>query len=217
MTVNNKRTGDYNKRTGPYICSICNKKFTRKWTTQRHNRDVHVNQSQIYDRLNNLIPNLPLLSPEDISDTKGGIGDFHTNVKDLNNNDVIHDPFNIKKTNRINFGSDDEIFDEEIGKLGPMLAELNKCLLKYPHDKRDLIYKWMVMRSLSSHDPSNTLKENLYFFKNIEYANEIRDCISSCCNIPTDMANEFLRRSILSKHKYKYKSDVGDTDQLPKK
>jgi hypothetical protein len=176
-----------------------------------------MNQSQIYNRLNNLIPNLTLLLPEDISDTKDSIGDFHTNVKDLNNNDVIHDPFNIKKTNRINFGSDDEIFDEETGKLGPMLAELNRCLLKYPQDKRDLIYKWMVIRSLSSLDPANTLKENLCFFKNREYEIEIRDCISSCCNMPTDMTNEILRRSILSKHKNKYKSNVGDTDQLPKK
>ena len=70
---------------------------------------------------------------------------------------------------------------------------------------------------LSSTDPSNTLKENLCFFKNKEYVNEIRDCISSCCNIPIDVANEFLKRSILSKHKYKYKSDGGDTDKLPKK
>ncbi len=206
-----------NKRTWPYICSGCNKIFTRKWTAQRHNRDVHRNQSQIYDRLNSLMPNLSLLPSKRTSYPKISIGDINTDVKEQNNNDVIHDPFKIKKTNRINFGSDDDIFDEEIGKLGPMLAELNKCLLKYPRDERDLIYKWMVMHSLSSIDPSNTLKENLCFFKNIEYANEIRDCISSCCNIPTDMANEFLRRSILSKHKNKYKSDVGDTDQLHKK
>lgn len=121
---------------------------------------------------------MPLLSSGDISDTKDSIGDYQTNVKEPNNNDVIHNPSTIKKTIKINFGSDDEIFDEEIGKLGPMLAELNKCLLKYPLNKRDLIYKWMVTRALSSLDPSNTLKENLCFFKNIEYANEIRDCIS---------------------------------------
>ncbi len=66
----------YNKRIGSYICSICNKKFTRKWTAQRHNRDVHKNQSQIYDRLNNLIPNLPLLSSEDISDPKVALAIF---------------------------------------------------------------------------------------------------------------------------------------------
>lgn len=176
-----------------------------------------MNQGQVYDRLNNLIPNLLLSPSEDISCLNNSIGDFQTNVTDPINNDGNHDPFTIRKTNRINFGSDDEIFDEEIGKLGPMLSELNKCLLKYPRHDRDVIYKIMVMCALSSPDPSNTLKENLCFFKNNEYANEIRDCISSCCNIPTDMANEFLRRSILSKHKYKYKSDEGDTDKLHKK
>ncbi len=126
---------------------------------------------------------------------------------------TIH-PLSRKKA-KTNFGSDDEIF-EEIGKLGPMLAKLNKCLLKFPHDKRDVVYKSMAMSALSSTNPYNTLKENL-FFKNNEYVNEIRDCISSCCNIPIDMANDFLRHSILSKHKYKYKSDVGDTNKLPKK
>jgi hypothetical protein len=184
---------------------------------QRHNRKVHMNQGQVYDRLNNLIPNLLLSPSEDILCLNNSIGDFQTNVTDPINNDAIHDPFTIKKTNRINFGSDDKIFDEEIGKLVPMLAELNKCLLEYHRDERNLIYKIMVMRALSSIDPYNTLKENLCFFKNNEYANEISDCISSCCNIPIDMANEFLRRSILSKNKYKYKSDVGDTDKLPKK
>ncbi len=94
---------------------------------------------------------------------------------------MIQNPFNIKKTIKINFGSDEEIYDEEIGKLGPLLAELKNCLLNYPHDKRDLIYNMMVIRTLSSHDPAKTLKENL-FFKNKEYENEIRDCISSTCN-----------------------------------
>lgn len=89
-----------------------------------------------------------------------------------------------------------------------MLAELNKCLLKYPRHERDVIYKIMVMCVLSSPDRSNTLKEHC-FFKNNEYANEIRDCILSCCNISADMAHEFLRRLILSKHRYKYKSDKG--------
>ncbi len=59
-----------------------------------------------------------------------------------------------------------------------MLAELNKCLLNYLHYKRDLIYNMIVTRALFSLDPANTLKENLCFFKNKEYENEIRDCIS---------------------------------------
>ena len=198
----------YNKNTGPYICSRCSKIFTRKWTTQRHNKEVHKNQGQIYDRLNNLIPNLPLLSSKDTSDPKESIGYFQTNIKEPNNNDVIHNPFTIKKTNKINFGSDDEIYDEEIGKLGPMLAELNRCLLNYPPDKRDLIYNMMVTRALFSLDPANTLKENLCFFKKREYENEIRDCVSSSCNIPKSMANEILRHSLLSKHKNKCKSDL---------
>lgn len=157
-----------------------------------------MNQSQIYDRLNNLIANLPLLSSKDTSDPKDSIGNNQTNVKDPNNNDVIHNPFTIKKKNKTNFGSDDEIYDEEIGKLGPMLAELNRCLLNYPHDKRDLIHNMMVTCALSSLDPANTLKENLCFFKNREYEIEIRDCISSSCNISTDMANEFFFKTFAS-------------------
>jgi hypothetical protein len=61
---------------------------------------------------------------------------------------------------------EDEIYYKEIEKLGPILVELNKCLLNYPPDKRDQIHKMMITRTFSSLDPPNSLKENLSFFKN---------------------------------------------------
>lgn len=99
-------------RSGPSVCSVCSKNNTGKWKAQRHNMIVHMNQGQVYDRLNNLIPDLILLSTEDTSDPKETIGDFQTNVRDPNNNNMIHYPFTIKKTNKTNFGSEGEIIDE---------------------------------------------------------------------------------------------------------
>ena len=116
---------------------------------------------------------------------------------------LYHHHPTINNKNKINTGLEDEIYHKEIGKLGPILVELNKCLLNYPHDKRDQIRKMMIMRAFSSLDQPNTLKDNLSFFKNREYENEIRDCISSCCRISKITAYEILRKSILYKHKYK--------------
>ncbi|MBA3977280.1 MAG: hypothetical protein H0X50_03660 [Nitrosopumilus sp.] len=193
----------YNLNTGPYVCSICNKKTTRKWNARRHNSKVHMNRGQIYDRLNNLISDPILSASEDNLKSKDSVGGFHMDVGESNNNNVVYPHSTINKTIKINTEMEDEIFYKEIEKLGPMLVELNNRLLNYPTEKRDLIRKMMITRTFSSHDPSDTLKENLSFLKNRKYANEIRDCISSCCNIPKYMANEILRKSILNEHKYK--------------
>ncbi len=41
------------------MCSICESVSSRKWNAQRHNF-THINQGEIYDKFNNLVPNLPL-------------------------------------------------------------------------------------------------------------------------------------------------------------
>ena len=63
-------------------------------------KKVHMNQGQVYDRLNNLMPDLILSSSEDNSNPKDSIGFFQTNVNDPNNNELIDYPFNVKKTNK---------------------------------------------------------------------------------------------------------------------
>ncbi len=200
--------------TGPYVCSICNKKTTRKWNARRHNIIVHMNRGQIHDRLNNLISEPILSASENNLNSEDSVGGFHMDVGESNNNNVLYPHLTITKTIKINTGIEDEIYYREIGKLGSMLVELNKCLLNYPPDKRDLFRKMMITRTFSSLDPSNTLKENLSLFKNTEYANEIRDCISSCCNMPKSVADGILRSSIL--YKYKYKRDSEYKNQFPK-
>ncbi len=43
----------------PYACSLCKRRFGRRWNAQRHNF-THFNQGEIYDRFDNLVINLPL-------------------------------------------------------------------------------------------------------------------------------------------------------------
>jgi hypothetical protein len=109
---------------------------------------------------------------------------------------------------------DDEIYDEELGKLGLMMDELDGFLSNCHQSERDQIRKMMITCTFSSFDLVNTLKENLDFFKKSKYSNKIRDCISLYCNIPPFMANELLRNSILYKYKYKYTGDMGNIDKL---
>ncbi len=43
----------------PYVCSLCKRRFGRRYNAQRHNF-THFNQGEIHDRFDNLIINLPL-------------------------------------------------------------------------------------------------------------------------------------------------------------
>ncbi len=83
------------------------------------------------------------------------------------------------------------------------MSELDVVLRGLSLRNRKLVRDMMIVCSSSSFDPIDTFKENLTCLKNRKYANEIRDCISSFCNVPQSMANDFLRNSILRKHKFR--------------
>ena len=200
-------------RTGPYACSICNKKDSRKWNARRHNMIVHNNHGQVLDRLNNLVSTLPLSSSGDDSNPLYSNGVIQPDNKELNvNRAILYYRLPIKKTNKINLASDDEIYDEEIGKLGHVMDKLNDIMSDYPQNERDSISKMMIACAFSSADPVNTLKENISFLKKNKYSNKIRDCISLYCNVTPSVANEHLRKSLVYKYRYRNKSDTVDTD-----
>ena len=97
--------------------------------------------------------------------------------------------------------SEDDIYNEDVEKLVPIMNELDNVLSTYSQGKRDYIRKMVIMSCMSSVDPISNLKENLSFIKNNKLSNEMRDCILSTCNISTSMASVLLRNSILVKHK----------------
>ena len=66
--------------------------------------------------------------------------------------------------------------------------------------EKETYSQYVAMSCVSSDDPISNLKENLSFIKNNKLSYEIRDCISSFCNIIPSMASVVLRNSILRKH-----------------
>jgi hypothetical protein len=188
----------------PYACSICKRRFGRRWNAQRHNF-THFNQGEIYDRFDNLVINLPLPQSKISVSGENGIGRvFQAGVKESNKN-PNHDPMigfpSIKNAIKRDVKSENEVYDESMEKLVPIMNELDGVLSNYPQRERDYIRNMVIMLFMSSFDPISNLKEILSFIKNNKLSNEIRDCISSFCNIPTSMASVFLRNSILCKHK----------------
>jgi hypothetical protein len=188
----------------PYTCSLCKRRFGRRWNAQRHNF-THFNQGEIYDRFDSLVLNLPL--PQSKISTIGNNdmdGLFQAGVKESRTNHN-HDHKlgipSIKNAIMKDVKSEDDIYNEGMEKLVPIMNELDGVLSTYTQGERDFIRNMVIMLCVSSVDPISNLKENLSFIKNNKLSYEIRDCISSFCNIPSSMASVVLRNSILVKHK----------------
>jgi hypothetical protein len=107
--------------------------------------------------------------------------------------------------------SEDDIYSEDMEKLVPIMNELDNVLSMYPQGKRDFIRNMVIMLCVSSVDPISNLKEYVSFIKNNKLTYEIRDCISSFCNISTPMASVVLRNSILVKHKRDVRADTANS------
>ena len=188
----------------PYTCSLCKRKIGRKWNAQRHNF-THFNQGKIYDGFNTLVENLPLPQSKISALKVNGIdGVLQTRAKKSNKNHN-HDHMigfpSIKNAIKREIKSEDDVYDDGMKKLVPIMNELDGVLSNYPQTVRGCIRNIVIMLSMSSFDPISNLIENLSFIKNNKLSNEIRDCISSFCNIPPSMANVVLRNSILREHK----------------
>ena len=153
----------------PYICSLCKRRFGRRWNAQRHNF-THFNQGEIHDRFDNLVLNLPLpqskISP--IGDN-GMDGLFQKGVKESSKNHY-HDHKlgipSIKNAIKREVKSEDDIYNEGMEKLVPIMIELDGVLSTYPQGKRDFIRNMVIMLCVSSVDPVSNLEENLSFIKN---------------------------------------------------
>ncbi|MDP8906369.1 MAG: hypothetical protein M3M88_02480, partial [Thermoproteota archaeon] len=121
---------------------------------------------------------------------KGIDGVFQTCVKESNKNrNNIFGTLIIKNALKRDITSEDDVYDECIGKFGLVLNELDDFLSNYPKEMRGQVRSTMIVWAISSSDPISSLKENLSFFKNKKLSNEIIDCISSYCNIPESMAS----------------------------
>lgn len=82
-------------------------------------------------------------------------------------------------------------------KLVPLMNEFDGVLSKRPQGERDFIRNMVIVSCVSSIDPVSSLQEFVSFIKSNTVLNEMRDCISSFCNIPPFMASVALRNSIL--------------------
>ena len=201
----------------PYACSLCKRRFGRRWNAQRHNF-THFNQGEICDRFDNLVINLPLpQSKISVLGDNGANGFFQAGIKESNknhnHNHMIGYP-SIKNAIKRGVKSEDDVYDASLEKLVPIMGELDAVLSNYPQKERGCIRDMVIMVSMTSFDPLSNLKDILSFIKNNKLSNEIKDCISSFCNIPPSMAGLVLRNSILRKHKSDISADNADSGYM---
>ena len=190
-------------KNSPYYCSGCGNTFDRKWNAFRHNKDVHDNQGEIYNKSNNLVYSPGPLVPSSSDLKTEGSNDLQSGGKELNNNGMFNSQSKCRKNTDIDSKSDDDIYYDGIGELAPSMDELNALLSEKPPHVKEKVLGMMLTWAFSSQNPVKSFKENLSLCKNITCSNKITECISSYGNIPKSVTSDFVRNSILRKIKTK--------------
>ena len=139
---------------------------------------VHDEQGEIYDRSNNTIysprkPREPSPGHPKSNDVNVSFGSnvFHNNGKKLNSTDTYNpQPFLKKAKNTTDVKSgQDNLFYQEVGKIGHLTEVFEDMLSNYPQDTKKKLSEIMLNGALASQDPAQRYLENLSWFKNILY------------------------------------------------
>src|SRR5918997_5640472 len=104
-------------KNSPYVCSLCKRRFGRRWNAQRHNF-THFNQGVIYDRFDNLVMNLPLPQAKVSAIADNGIdGLYHAGAKEPcrnHNHDHKLGIPSIKNAIKREAKTEDDIYNEDV-------------------------------------------------------------------------------------------------------
>ena len=184
---------------------------------------VHNELGEIYDRSNTKIysPQIPREPPSGHPKAKGvndsiGSNVFQDNGKKLNGADIYNPQSVLKKAkNNMDLKSgQDNLFYQEIEKIGQLTKVFDDMISNYPQDIKKRLSELMLNWALASQDPAQSYLENLSWFKITLYSDRFAQCIASTCNVPRSSANEILRNSILRKYRCGLTRN-GDTQHPP--
>ncbi len=204
----------------PYVCTTCNRTFSRKNNAERHNKSIHDEMSVIFnkdtgwrsDKTKENKSSFPLSFSSSRTPThatthndtipSSGIP-YLNNLEDLNFG--IPDP-------EINIKTDDEKFFEIFEKISPLIDELDKLLSFKPNQERIKMLSDAIIFALMSSNPVHSLKDTISILRSINGIKKASGFVALANNIPLNQAKEMVTTMILSapytKNKNKFNNRI---------
>ena len=199
-----------------YKCSICSKKFSRKWTAQRHNNIMHKDAALI-----KYFSNAKLGSNNQSKTYSHGlnISKFKTSNSKLNNNIIKSSTYSslypIKSFNNfyqndtnkpssiisINDDKKENILYNNLEKMIILFEKLEKLFTLAPSliqgsGNLDAVLSKIVINALGKHDPAKFVQNYISFYSRLYYRNKMILYVSRYLNMPVIPTIEYLKNLI---------------------
>jgi len=201
-----------------YKCSICSKKFSRKWNAQRHNNIMHKDVASIKYFSN---AKLGSNSQSKIYSYGLNISKIKTSNSKLNNNIIksstYYSPYPIKSFNNfyqnnankssiisINEGERENLLYNKLEKMIIPFEKLEKLLTLTPSliqdsGNIDSVLSNIIINALGKHDPAKFVQNYLSLYSGLYCRNKMILCVSRYLKMPVIPTVEYLK-SLLSEN-----------------
>jgi|tagenome__1003787_1003787.scaffolds.fasta_scaffold20988661_1 hypothetical protein len=200
-----------------YKCSICSKKFSRKWNAQRHNNTMHKDVASIkYSSIGKLSSN----NQSKIYPYGLNISKFKTSKSKLNNNKIksstYSSPYPIKSFNNfyqnnsnkysiksINEDEKENLLYNKLEKMIIPFEKLEKLFVMEPSliqgsGNIDTVLSNIIITALGQHDPAKFVHNHLSFYSGLYYRNKMILCVSRSLRIDILSTVEYLKSLLTS-------------------
>jgi hypothetical protein len=195
-----------------YKCSICSKKFSRKWNAQRHNNNVHKdaasikyfsnaklgsnNQSKIYPYGLNISRFKTSNSKLDTNIIKSSAYSSSYPIKSFNN--FYQNNSNKHSIISINEDKKEHLLYNKLEKMIIPFEKLEKLLTLAPSliqgsGNIDTVLSNIIIAALGKHDPAKFVQDRLSFYSGLYYRNKMILCVSRYLKIPVIPTVEYLK------------------------
>ena len=191
----------------PYVCTTCNRTFSRKNNAERHNRSLHDEMAVIFNKDTGWRSDK---TKENKSSFTLSLSSSKTPTDATTHNDTIPSsrvpyPNNLEDLNigitdpEIDIKIDDEKFFEIFGKISPLIDELDTLLSEYKsHEERINILSDGIILALMSPNPIRSLKDTINLHRLYKGVTKASGFVALSKNIPPAKAQLMLKAMVLS-------------------
>jgi hypothetical protein len=188
-----------------YSCTGCNKIFSRRYNAERHNKQVHDEMAVVYDNTTNRVSDKGTMAIKRASVAGSSSMDIGDKAKDSFNANSLKTTYSESSTDKDN--DEEEKILKVLGKMLPLIGELDSLLADVPAEKRIDTVGQIIMSSLMSSNPFKAMRDAINLHNSIKGMKKASYFVAESRKITPGQAQELLRLTILNAPYFKNKLD----------